>query len=540
MKYDNIIIGAGPAGLQLGYYFKKANMNYVILEKSPMAGSFFDTFPHSGKLISINKKYTGTADPEFNLRHDWNSLLSDEKLLFTDYSEEYYPSKEDIVKYLNDFAKTNALNIIYNTTVSKIRKRSNGDYLIKAQTGTEENYYSSTKLIVATGLSKTKIPATITDNSKTKIKHYGDFEKDYFKKPENLDKYRNKSLLIIGNGNAAYELGNLLNPLCSSIAIAGKKPKEWAMSTHYTGDLRAVYIPLYDTFLLKSLNGFDYSSGKFIIDQETPTSQYTISFRCDHDACTTKHPYIPDSRKAWDHVILSTGWYFDDSIFDFDVELTQPNKKYPAINSAYESVNNENLFFIGSLMHSMDFKKSSGGFIHGFRYLIRYFFNLNYDRAFNVQNFKITAQEPLTAIVQHVIGRMNRASSLYQMYGQMCDIFYEDQATSTFVYVNDVHINHYYYNPNWPVGHIFILTLEYGHKEPVTDIYKLGIRITGLGSESDSTLLHPVLRVFKEGTKTKLQVDEIHFDEDLFANFTMQTKYIDKLERALKMFVDTT
>jgi hypothetical protein len=74
----------------------------------------------------------------------------------------------------------------------------------------------------------------------------------------------------------------------------------------------------------------------------------------------------------FDHVIFCTGWKFDNSIFDLDLEMT-PNNKYPKIKPHFESNNNKNLYFIGSLMHSLDFKKSSGGFIHGFRYLIKLF-----------------------------------------------------------------------------------------------------------------------------------------------------------------------
>ena len=33
----------------------------------------------------------------------------------------------------------------------------------------------------------------------------------------------NKSLIIFGSGNSAYELGNLLNPYCSKIIIIGKQ-----------------------------------------------------------------------------------------------------------------------------------------------------------------------------------------------------------------------------------------------------------------------------------------------------------------------------
>lgn len=105
---EYIIVGAGPSDLQLGYFFQKHNYNYRIIEKSNHCGSFFDTFPRLKTLISINKVYTGSEDPEFNLRHDWNSLLvesDDEPLLFKTYTEEYFPKTEDYVKYLNDFQK---------------------------------------------------------------------------------------------------------------------------------------------------------------------------------------------------------------------------------------------------------------------------------------------------------------------------------------------------------------------------------------------------------------------------------------------------
>jgi hypothetical protein len=121
-KYENIIIGAGPAGLQLGYFFQKNNINYIIIEKGENAGTFFSKYPHSGTLISINKKYTGNDNKDFNLRHDWNSLLNDEDLLFTNYSEEYYPSNKDLVRYFNEFAINNKLNIVYNSTVIKVDK----------------------------------------------------------------------------------------------------------------------------------------------------------------------------------------------------------------------------------------------------------------------------------------------------------------------------------------------------------------------------------------------------------------------------------
>ena len=43
-------------------------------------------------------------------------------------------------------------------------------------------------------------------------------------------------------------------------------------------------------------------------------------------------------------------------------------KKYPKINGDFQSYDYKNVYFAGTIAHSLDFRKSSGGFIHGFRY----------------------------------------------------------------------------------------------------------------------------------------------------------------------------
>ena len=94
---EYLIVGAGPAGLQLGHHLQQAGRDYAILEAGPAPGGFFRTFPRHRKLISINKPHTGWDDPELNLRMDWNSLLSDDpSLLFTRYTERYFPDADDL------------------------------------------------------------------------------------------------------------------------------------------------------------------------------------------------------------------------------------------------------------------------------------------------------------------------------------------------------------------------------------------------------------------------------------------------------------
>src|SRR5215469_9901663 len=102
---DYLVIGGGPAGLQLAYFLEQAGRDYLVLESGPTPGTFFHKFPRHRRLISINKPHTGWNDPELNLRMDWNSLLSDDpRLLFTGYSQRFFPAADDLVRYMADFA----------------------------------------------------------------------------------------------------------------------------------------------------------------------------------------------------------------------------------------------------------------------------------------------------------------------------------------------------------------------------------------------------------------------------------------------------
>lgn len=81
-------------------------------------------YPRHRKLISINKMNTGRENPEFNLRHDWNSLLSDKAdLLFKRVSSEFYPSADGFPVYLSMFEKELGLRVRYGVDIGKIRAR---------------------------------------------------------------------------------------------------------------------------------------------------------------------------------------------------------------------------------------------------------------------------------------------------------------------------------------------------------------------------------------------------------------------------------
>ena len=75
--HDYCIVGGGPAGLQMAFHMAKARNDFILLERT-RPGVKFETQPVHRELISINKRFTSRANPVFNERHDWNSLLSDD------------------------------------------------------------------------------------------------------------------------------------------------------------------------------------------------------------------------------------------------------------------------------------------------------------------------------------------------------------------------------------------------------------------------------------------------------------------------------
>ena len=522
--YNDIIIGAGPAGLQLGYYFKKMEKNYIILEKTNFSGSFFDKYPLSSKLISINKRFTGNNNSEFNMRHDWNSLINDEDFLFKNYSNEYYPDSSDLHKYLNDFSIKNELNIKYNTNIVKIVKvLNNNDYNYEIYIeNNNEDFYICKNLICATGLSKPKVPE-INMVVHDKIKHYGDFNKDYFKNPDNLKKYENKIVLLIGGGNASYELANILNNYCASVIILGSR-KDLALVTHYTGDIRSIYLPFLDTFHLKSLNGID-NLDKSNLKSMTIIQKKDEPYNNRYQLLLKGAPYYGNKQlEYFDEIIFCTGWSFDSSIFDFPIKLS--HSKFPEIKYNFESSENKNLYFIGSIMHSLDYKKSSGGFIHGFRYLIKLFIQMNYSLNYDIKKFKFDGtMNCYKELALYIHNRINTSSALYQMYGVLCDVFYFDNENKEIVYYNQITMNvamNLIKKQN-----INVLKLVYGDKN--YDIKKLGDF-----NKFNPSFLHPEISIFQKECDIDNYkfVDKIIFEEDIVADFRC-IDFLNKIKRTL-------
>src|SRR6202047_2262170 len=346
MEY--LLIGAGPAGLQLAYFLEQAGRDYLILEAGSAPGTFFGTFPRHRELISSNKRYTGSDDPEFNLRMDWNSLLSDDPALrFTGYSQRYFPLADDLVRYLGDFAAAFHLRIQYGTRVTRITR--NGCFRATDERG---NSYEAQRLIVATGVSNPYIPP-IPGVETAEL---------YSTVSINPQDFVDQRVLIIGKGNSAFETADNLIETAAAIHVVGPNSLALAWRTHFVGHLRAVNNNFLDTYQLKSQNAL-LDGNVERIEHGGHSYFVTVSFARANEV---------RRNLRYDRVIVCTGFRFDASIFADECKPALTiGDRFPGQTSEWEATNVDDLYFAGTPMQVRAYKKSTGGFIHGFRYGVR-------------------------------------------------------------------------------------------------------------------------------------------------------------------------
>ena len=476
MTLDYLIIGAGPAGLQLAALLEREGRDHLVLEAGPEPGTFFTRYPRHRQLISINKVWTGSDDPEFNLRSDWNSLLTDDPaLLFGNFSRRYFPDAADLVRYLAAFAE--GLRVRYDTRVTRIAR--DGDLFTVE---TDGDTLTARRVVVATGVSQLYVPPI---DGVDLAERYDTVSVD----PED---FTNQRVLIIGKGNSAFETADALVETAAVIHVAGPHSIRLAWQTHYVGHLRAVNNNFLDTYQLKSQNAVLDGTVERIARRDD--GGFRIDFRYARTSESIR-------QLDYDRVILCTGFRFDASIFDPSARPRLViNDRFPEQTSAYESVNVPGLYFAGTLTQQRDFKRSTNGFIHGFRYGVRALHRMLDARHHGTPWPSTTLDATPEAITDAIIARINRTSALWQQFGVLGDVVVIADGTAR--YHEEVPVAYLHDGGLGPEPFALVTTLEYGPDHDQVDPFDITIpRIAENDAERahDASYLHPVVRVYRGG-----------------------------------------
>jgi indole-3-pyruvate monooxygenase len=171
-----VVIGAGPAGLAIGACLKQQGIDFIILERSDQIGTSWRNHYHRLHLHTA-KGFSGLPLMPFPV----------------DYPR--YPSRQQVVDYLDSYAKYFHLTPIFNQTVTSISQQ-NGRW----ETITQAATYTSDFVVMATGLNQ--VPTVPTwpgqEQFKGQILHSSGYK--------NGEPYHNRNVLIVGFGNSGAEI----------------------------------------------------------------------------------------------------------------------------------------------------------------------------------------------------------------------------------------------------------------------------------------------------------------------------------------------
>lgn len=488
--FQYIIVGAGPAGLQMAYCMERAAHSYLVLEAASVPGAFFQTQPRHRMMISLNKRFNGFPEHEYNMRHDWNSLLSEEGApLFRDYSEDLYPKADDYVRYLAAFAEQHQLRIRYNARVASISRNAEGVFVI---TDTNGNQLSCDRVLMGTGACAPYMPSDIDG-----IECAAGYE------DHDIDPavYQNKTVLIIGRGNSAFEVANHLAGHAAIIHVAiGNRPIQLAWETHYAGHLRSINNTMLEMFHVKALHG---ALGLCVRKlRRTDDGGYDVI--AEEEVPHWRKPGMLELQLHYDHVIRCTGFkYVTPELFSDELRPeTCKKNKYPMLDSTWQS-SVPDLYYIGTAMGVRD-KQAASSFIHGFRYNVRTLFTLLEHRYHGKElpktEYPLRTVSDLEQLAAALLERLSNTAALYQQFGVLCDVLVLEDGRCTMFHELPVAyvLEQARFTTN---ANIIVLNFEYGFKH-----YPQGTNTLSFITQSDeassrrcAAFLHPAFRHYRDG-----------------------------------------
>ncbi|MCC9166247.1 flavin-containing monooxygenase [Pontibacter harenae] len=126
-EFEAIVVGGGQAGLAMGYYLRQLHKQFVILDAGEKIGASWQNRYDSLKLFTL-APFNGLAGLPFPGKRD------------------YFPSKDEVAQYLQQYAKRFELPVVLQQKVTEVRKQGS-QYVVK----TADETYTAAQVIVCTG-----------------------------------------------------------------------------------------------------------------------------------------------------------------------------------------------------------------------------------------------------------------------------------------------------------------------------------------------------------------------------------------------------
>ncbi|MEH7236656.1 flavin-containing monooxygenase [Bacillus sp. JJ1562] len=174
--YDVVIIGAGQAGLAMGFYLKKTNQSFLLLDRAKEIGDVWRNRYDSLTLFTP-RAYSELPDIQM------------------EGQRQGYPTKDEVADYLTKYASYHSLPIQLNTSVVRVTKAEKG-----FQIETTNETIHTKNVIIATGpFQEPSIPKIAEALSN----HVFQIHSSQYKNPDQL---KNGPVLVVGGGSSGAQI----------------------------------------------------------------------------------------------------------------------------------------------------------------------------------------------------------------------------------------------------------------------------------------------------------------------------------------------
>jgi len=258
---------------------------------------------------------------------------------------------------------------------------------------------------------------------------------------------KGKHIAVLGSGNAAFESIDMLSGCAAAVHMIYKNKPKFSWKTHYVGDVRMHNGGLLDHYQLKSLDTVNDDDGSWRNGDEAGCKDMMLAHR----------------QFGIDTVVYAGGF-----TTQRDGLVNVSHGKFPAIGDWWSDPAQPNRWYAGCLMHSADFRKSAGGFIHGFRYLVRAQFRHIQAAYFGTKWPSVVYggegdegdEGDEEAAFDRAISRIQDSSGLYQMSDFLHDVlvFNADGSTTYYEEVPEVRRERQRDNHTVPLCGVLLLT----------------------------------------------------------------------------------